>query len=220
MQMITDHFGRIHDYLRISLTELCNLRCFYCMPEEGVPLRDKAEFMRHEEILDIASVFVKLGVKKIRLTGGEPLVKGNIENILSGLSKLPVELAITTNGIVADKYINALKDNRIKNINVSLDTLNKEKFLKISRRDYFDKVLNNIRLLIDEGFNVKLNTVLMRNVNDDEIIDFITFSKQHKVHVRFIEFMPFDGNKWSWDKGVSQKEVIEKAEHFLGNIGY
>ncbi|CAG0962415.1 GTP 3',8-cyclase / cyclic pyranopterin monophosphate synthase [Flavobacteriales bacterium] len=214
--MITDHFGRIHDYLRISLTELCNLRCFYCMPEEGVPLRDKAEFMRHEEILDIASVFVKLGVKKIRLTGGEPLVKGNIENILSGLSKLPVELAITTNGIVADKYINALKDNRIKNINVSLDTLNKEKFLKISRRDYFDKVLNNIRLLIDEGFNVKLNTVLMRNVNDDEIIDFITFSKQHKVHVRFIEFMPFDGNKWSWDKGVSQKEVIEKAEHFFG----
>lgn len=214
--MITDNFGRIHDYLRISLTELCNLRCFYCMPEEGVPLRDKAEFMKHEELLEIASVFVKLGVKKIRLTGGEPLVKGNIENILSGLAKLPVELAITTNGILVNKYINAFKNNRIKNINVSLDTLNKEKFLKISRRDYFDKVLNNILLLIDEGFNVKLNTVLMRNVNDDEIIDFITFSKQHKVHVRFIEFMPFDGNKWSWDKGVSQKEVIEKAEHFFG----
>lgn len=213
---ITDNFGRVHDYLRISLTELCNLRCFYCMPEEGVPLRNKAEFMTHEEILEIAAIFVKMGVKKIRLTGGEPLVKGNIENILLGLSKLGVELAITTNGILVDKYIDVLKETNIKNINVSLDTLNNEKFLKISRRDYFNKVLNNIDLLASEGFNVKLNTVLMRNVNDDEILDFINVGKNKNIHTRFIEFMPFDGNNWSWEKGVSLKEVLDKAVHFFG----
>src|SRR3989344_1446414 len=116
--IIQDNFGRIHDYLRISLTERCNLRCFYCMPEEGVPLRDKAEFMSHEEILDFAKIFVQMGVKKIRLTGGEPLVKKNIEGILQGLSELPIELAITTNGILVDKYIDVLKKCHVKNINV------------------------------------------------------------------------------------------------------
>ncbi len=213
---LIDTFGRAHDYLRISLTERCNLRCFYCMPEEGIPLRDKAEFMTQEEILKIAGIFVKLGVKKIRLTGGEPLVKKNISGVLQGLSQMPVSLAITTNGILVDKYIEELKACGVKNMNVSLDTLNKEKFFQIARRDYFTQVLQNIDLLVSEGFQVKLNTVLIRGVNEEEIIPFIQLSKQANLHVRFIEFMPFDGNNWSREKSISEAELLEKAQTYFG----
>lgn len=209
---ITDQFGRIHDYLRISLTERCNLRCFYCMPEEGIVLRPKSNFMTQEELLNIAGTFVSMGVKKIRLTGGEPLVRNDAAEIMKALGKFPIELVITTNGVVADRFIPAFHEAGIRTINVSLDSLQPEKLRKITRRDHVDQVMNNIELLLREGFRIKLNAVLIKGVNDDEILDFIEFTKDRPLSFRFIEFMPFDGNQWDWSKGVSYKEIMEKVQ--------
>ena len=207
---IIDQFGRVHTYLRISLTEKCNLRCFYCMPEEGNVLSVKSTILNHFEVVELAKRFVALGVKKIRLTGGEPLIKKNFENIIRNLTVLPIELGITTNGIILDKYIELFVECGVKNINVSLDTLNKEKFNHITRRDYFNRVMNNINDCISAGLNVKINAVLIKGENDNEIIDFIEFTKDKKISFRFIEFMPFDGNKWDTSKVVTLEEVLEK----------
>lgn len=213
---IADSFGRIHDYLRISLTDRCNLRCTYCMPAEGIVLREKSEFMTSEEIIEIATTFVKMGVKKIRLTGGEPLIKKDIVNILTQLSQLPIELTLTTNAVLVDKYLQTFKDVGIKSLNVSLDSLKAARMNAISRRAYFDRIMANIDLLIDSEIDVKLNVVLMKGVNDDEILDFIEYTKVNKVDVRFIEFMPFSGNEWDRSKMVSLQEILDVAnEQFL-----
>jgi len=213
--ILTDTFKRKHSYLRISLTERCNLRCTYCMPAEGVPLSPKSHIMTFEEIFTIAKTFVAHGVSKIRLTGGEPFVRKDISVILKKLASLPIELAITTNGITIDRYINVLKENNILNINVSLDTLSETKFKEITRRNQFEKVYKNILLLIENGFNVKINAVLIKGFNDDEIIDFINLTKYLPISFRFIEFMPFDGNKWDLKKMVSYAEVLERVNnHF------
>lgn len=207
--ILTDSFGRVHTYLRISLIERCNLRCSYCMPEEGVLLSPRSHLMTYEEIHTIAKIFVANGVTKIRLTGGEPLIRKDIPIILEKLSSLSIELSITTNGVIIDKFIDALKMNGVKSINVSLDSLNKEKFKHITRRDEFEKVYKNILLLVDEGFKVKVNAVLIKGFNDNEIIDFINFTKHLPISFRFIEFMPFDGNKWNMEKMVSYKDVMQ-----------
>ncbi len=206
--ILQDNFGRNHAYLRISLIERCNLRCSYCMPEEGVQLSPKSHLMTYEEIFDIAKTFVKHGVTKIRLTGGEPLIRKDIPIILQKLATLPVELSITSNAIIIDKFIDILKASGIKSINVSLDSLDKEKFKHITRRDQFEKVYNNILLLVNEGFKVKVNAVLIKDFNDNEIINFINLTKDLPISVRFIEFMPFDGNKWDMSKMVSYKDVM------------
>ncbi len=206
--ILTDTFGRAHQYLRISLTERCNLRCTYCMPAEGIPLSPKSHLMSADEIYTIAKTFVDHGVTKIRLTGGEPLVRKDAPIILEKLATLPVELAITTNAIIVDKYISTFKKCGIKSINVSLDSLDREKFKHITRRDYFEKVYANILLLIAEGFNVKVNVVLIKDFNDNEIIDFINLTKELPIVVRFIEFMPFDGNQWNLQKMISLDEIM------------
>ena len=206
--ILQDLHGRDHAYLRISLIERCNLRCSYCMPEEGVPLSPKSHLMTYEEIYEIAKTFVDNGVTKIRLTGGEPLIRKDIPVILEKLATLPVELSITSNAVIIDKFIDVLKTNSVNSINVSLDSLDREKFRHITRRDQFEKVYNNILLLVKEGFKVKVNAVLMKDFNDNEIIDFINFTKDLPVSVRFIEFMPFDGNKWDMSKMISYKQVM------------
>jgi len=216
-QQITDKFGRIHDYLRISLTERCNLRCFYCMPEEGIKLRDKANFMTSEEVIDIAKTFVELGVKKIRITGGEPLIKKDVAHILTELGKLPIELSLTTNAVLVDKYINVFKNAGITSINVSLDSLDEDSFNQISKRNYFKRIKQNIDLLVQHQFNVKINVVVMRGVNEYEIPDFIRWTQQQNILIRFIEFMPFDGNHWQWDKKLSFKEIMNIAESAFGS---
>jgi molybdenum cofactor biosynthesis protein A len=213
---LTDQFGRVHDYLRISLTERCNLRCVYCMPEEGIVLRPKAHFMKTDEVIGIAKEFVKLGITKIRLTGGEPLVRNDAKEIIEGLSKLPVSLAISTNGILVDKFIDTFKACDLRSINLSLDSLKEEKFNSITRRNDFAKIRSNIELLLLENFHLKLNAVIMKGVNDDEIIDFVEFTKDKNVHFRFIEFMPFNGNKWDWSKGLSFKQMMEKITSVYG----
>jgi cyclic pyranopterin phosphate synthase len=217
-QHLTDTFGRAHDYLRISLTEKCNLRCTYCMPAEGVQLRDKSIFMQTDEVVAIAKEFVSLGVKKIRLTGGEPLVKKGIETILDEIGKLPIELSLTTNAILVDKYIDAIQNAGITSINVSLDSLQQNRNIAISRRDYHHRARSNIQLLLNRGFTVKINVVLMRGVNDDEIIDFIEWSRTEKIEIRFIEFMPFDGNNWNREKTISFDEILHIAILRYGEI--
>ena len=214
---LTDSFGRKHDYLRISLTERCNLRCFYCMPAEGIPLRDKSHFMTIEEIFQIGKTFANLGVKKIRLTGGEPLIRKGAHEIIKNLGTLDTELAITTNGILVDQFIETFHQAGIKSVNVSLDSLQAERQEKISRRNYSDRILNNINLLVEEGFKVKVNMVAMKNVNHDEIIPFVELTKSKPLDVRFIEFMPFNGNEWSWTKGVSYKFMMDTIREHYGN---
>lgn len=207
--ILQDLHGRDHGYLRISLIERCNLRCTYCMPEEGVPLSPKSHLMTYEEIYEIAKTFVNNGVTKIRLTGGEPLIRKDIPVILEKLATLPVELSITSNAVIIDKFIDVLTTNGVKKINISLDSLDREKFKHITRRDQFDIVYKNMLLLIKEGFKVKVNVVLMKDFNENEIIDFINLTKDLPIVVRFIEFMPFDGNKWDLSKMVSYAEVME-----------
>lgn len=185
------------------------------MPAEGIALSPKSHLMTYEEIYEIAKTFVNHGVTKIRLTGGEPLVRKDIPVILEKLASLPVELSITSNAVIIDRFIDILKINGVKNINVSLDSLDETKFKHITRRHEFKKVYNNILLLIQEGFNVKLNAVLIKDFNDNEIIDFINFTKDLPISVRFIEFMPFDGNKWDKSKMVSYAEIMDKVNnHF------
>lgn len=209
--ILTDTFGRKHNYLRISLTERCNLRCTYCMPAEGIQLSPKEHIMTYEEIYTIAKEFVNLGVTKIRLTGGEPLVRKDAATIIEKLASLPVELTLTTNGVIADKFIDLFKKCGIKNLNISLDSLDPNKNKEVTRRSYFDKVYQNILLLVKEGFNVKVNCVLMKGFNDNEIIDFINLAKEHPLHIRFIEFMPFDGNRWNMEKMVSLQEILSEV---------
>lgn len=213
---IKDNFGRVHNYLRISVTDLCNLRCFYCMPEEGIELADKQHLMTYEEILAIAGEFVSLGVDTIRLTGGEPLVRKNFGYLVEELAKLPVRLKLTTNGILLDKYFDLFEKVGLKDLNISLDTLDKARSVFMTKRDYFDRIINNIEEALQRGFNVKLNVVLIKGVNDQEINDFVACTRFKNLSIKFIEFMPFKGNKWSWDKGVSEEEILERIAAQFG----
>jgi molybdenum cofactor biosynthesis protein A len=217
LQVLKDQFGRKHDYLRISLIEKCNLRCQYCMPEEGIPLTPSKFIMNASEIESLAKIFVGMGVKKIRLTGGEPLLRKDFEDILSRLSKLDVDLSITTNGILADRFLPIFKKHQLKKVNFSLDTLKEERFKEITRRSGYEKTMENLDLFIREGFEVKLNIVLMKGINDDEVVDFVKFTKDLPISARFIEFMPFDGNKWDRSKMVSEQEVLSAVGSTLGS---
>jgi len=209
--MIVDQYQRVHNYLRISLTDVCNLRCKYCMPLEDYPFMPKENLMQAEEIEQIAKVFVGLGVDKIRLTGGEPMARADFKEILTGLSKLPVSLTITTNATLLDRYLDQMIEAGMKSINISLDTLNREKFIELTRRDRFDIVQKNIQLASDAGLKIKINVVLMKGTNEDEILDFIAFTKDKPYEIIFIEFMPFEGNKWEHQIVLPKKELLEKV---------
>ena len=214
--VLTDTFGRKHNYLRISLIEKCNLRCTYCMPADGIQLSPKKDLMTADEIFLIAQNFVNLGVTKIRLTGGEPLLRKDFSEICSKLSQLNIDLSITTNGILVDRYLEVLKDTNILNINLSLDTLIESKFNSITLRDQFDKVFSNLNLLIGNGFKVKINVVLIRGFNDNEIINFIKLAEFSPISIRFIEFMPFAGNEWDKSKMISEREILDQVnDNFL-----
>jgi cyclic pyranopterin phosphate synthase len=206
--MLQDTFGRIHDYLRISLTDNCNFRCSYCMPVEEMEWMPQSKLMSKDEILKLAETFVSLGVNKIRLTGGEPLVRKEFPEILAGIAKMGVETTITTNGVLIHKHIQALKYAGVRSVNVSLDTLNREKFKKLTRRDQFDQVWDNMLLLLQEGFRVKVNAVALHGMIEDEICDFVQVTEKLPLHVRFIEFMPFSGNHWSSKQVVTAKQML------------
>lgn len=207
---ITDTFGRRHTYLRISLTDKCNLRCTYCMPQEDMQFMPSKWLMQAEEIEFLAKVFVEMGVDKIRLTGGEPLIRKDAGSIINALGKLPTALTLTTNAVMVDQFIGDLKNAGVKSLNVSLDTLKEDQFKMITKRDHFNKTLENIKLLLSEGFVVKINVVVLRGVNDSEVNDFVRLTLENaNLHVRFIEFMPFNGNQWDMSKIVSYADLLK-----------
>lgn len=212
---LTDGFGRQHSYLRISLTEKCNLRCQYCMPEEGVPLTPRADLLTTEEILTLARLFVKEGVDKIRLTGGEPLIRPDVVDIVARLHQLEGlrTIGITTNGINLARLLPPLQKAGLSAINISLDTLVPAKFEFIVRRKGFHKVMEGIHKAIELGYSpVKVNCVVMRGLNEDELLDFVAWTEGLPLDVRFIEYMPFDGNKWNFKKMVSYKEMLDTIQ--------
>ncbi len=213
--MLTDSFGRGHSYLRISVTDRCNLRCAYCMPAEGLEWMAKKHILTFEEILRIARIAVELGVRKIRVTGGEPLLRKEIERLFFGLGALPLlqTLAVTTNGVYLREKSADLKKAGVRLVNISLDTLDRERFSRLTLRDEFAQTLDGIHAALEAGFEqVKMNTVVIRGVNDDEILDLVEFVKDKPVNLRFIEFMPFDGNQWKSDAVVPYKEMIARIE--------
>ena len=239
--MLIDGYRRVHDYLRISVTERCNLRCTYCMPANGVALIPKASILTYHEIHTLAGMFVKLGVRKIRITGGEPLVRPNIERLCADIANIRGvrELALSTNGLLLEDKLSALCDAGARQLNISLDSLKRERFERITRRDNFERVLSAIRAAVQFHSNepngsafdsIKINTVVIRNVNDDELLDFVRFGEELNrlaklancdaravppaVEIRFIEFMPFRSNGWSDSSCLpfaEMKQAIEVA---------
>ena len=210
--MLIDSFDRAHNYLRISLTDNCNLRCFYCMPEEDYEFTPASRLMQPNEIESIASIFVQNGVDKIRLTGGEPLVRKDAAEIIERLAKLPVDLSLTTNATRLHDFVDVLAKAKVRSLNISLDTLDPDKFNIITRRNGFQKVIDNIHLMLNRNFKVKINVVVMKGLNDSEIFDFVAWTKELPVQVRFIEFMPFDGNRWSSNQVFTWKDMLERIE--------
>jgi molybdenum cofactor biosynthesis protein A len=203
-----DVFGRAHSYLRISVTERCNLRCRYCMPEEGVQLLPRDHLLSFEEIERLSTLFVRLGVRKIRVTGGEPLVRKDIEQLIAriGALKRPLDsaaprlekLMLTSNALLLQQHIPAFLAAGMDAVNLSLDTLKPELFRRITGRDGCEETIAAIRAAAEAGFGkVKVNAVVMKGVNDDELVDLArAFARDHAIDVRYIEYMPFEGNGW------------------------
>ncbi|MFT4445690.1 GTP 3',8-cyclase MoaA [Parvimonas sp. G1967] len=209
-----DRFGRDITYLRISVTDLCNLRCKYCMPESGVKSLCHSDILSIEEIVEIVKVASKNGIKKIRLTGGEPLVRRGFINLCKQISEINEieDIAITTNGVYLKSMADELFENKVRRINFSLDTLVKEKYNDITRRNDFDKTMESLFYAIKKGFKVKINVVLIGGFNDDEIQDFVNLANDYDLEVRFIELMQIgETANWSKDKFVSNKIVLEKV---------
>jgi len=182
------------------------------MPEEEYEFAPASKLMQKGEIEALSKIFVSLGVNKIRLTGGEPLVRKDAGDIIKTLSRLPVKLTITTNGSRLHEFIDILDESGVRSLNVSLDTLQPEKFQLITRRNQFEKVYENIKLLLARNFHVKVNMVVTRGLNDNEINDFVEWTKHEAVHVRFIEFMPFTGNWWTSNKVFTMQQMLEVIE--------
>lgn len=208
--MLQDRFRRTHNYLRLSLTNNCNLRCAYCMPEEDYVHTPSTALMQAPEILSLANTFVSLGVDKIRLTGGEPLVRRDAADIILQLSQLPVSLTMTTNGTRVHQFLPVLKAAGIRSINVSLDTLQRDKYQLLTRRDALPLVTTNLQRLLDAGIPVKVNMVVMKGFNDHEVFDFVEWAGRLQVQLRFIEFMPFAGNQWQSKKVFTQAQLLER----------
>ncbi len=212
---LTDTFGRYHNYLRISLTEKCNFRCQYCMPADGITLTARDKLMTLEERKTMLSIFSKLGINKLRFTGGEPTLSKDLVTLIDFASnELNIKsIGITTNGsLLNTRSLGDLKRAGLTSINVSLDSLSPERFATISRRDSkgLSKVLATIYASVSLGLKTKINCVLMRGTNDDELLDFVNLSKEFDIDCRFIELMPFDGNEWSPDKFVSYFEATDR----------
>lgn len=218
MNNLQDTYNRIHNYLRISLTDSCNFRCLYCMPEENMQCLSQKDLMHPQEIFTIAKTFVDYNVNKIRLTGGEPLVRHDFSEIVQCLAQLPVKLTLTTNGVLIHKYVDLFKNVGIKSINISIDSLNESTFKSITKRNALSQVWKNIHLLVKENFHVKLNVVAMRGVNEHEITDFVNLTCSLPLQVRFIEFMPFSGNRWEKNRVLTTTEMLHNIEkHFSIN---
>ncbi|MGD9751352.1 MAG: GTP 3',8-cyclase MoaA [Acidimicrobiia bacterium] len=212
---LVDSFGRVHRDLRISVTDRCNFRCTYCMPAEGMAWLPRSEVLSFEEIHRVARVLVeRFGIESIRLTGGEPTVRAHLPRLIEMLAGLGVEVALTTNGATLRLLAADLAAAGLGRINISIDSLRRDRFADITKRDSLDKVLDGIDAAIEAGLSpVKLNVVAMRGVNEDELIDFATFGRDKGVIVRFIEFMPLDAQQaWTNEQVLSYDEIRHRID--------
>jgi cyclic pyranopterin phosphate synthase len=213
---LRDALGRVVDDLRVSVTDRCNFRCVYCMPEEGMQWLPREGVLSYEEITRLAAIFVGAGTRTIRLTGGEPLVRRDLPALVGMLAALhpDVDISLTTNGFLLRRDAQALADAGVRRVNVSLDSLRADRFARITRRDCLATVLDGIAAAREAGLTpVKVNCVVVRGFNDDEVLDFARMARQQGVHVRFIEFMPLDASgEWGRDSVVPGEELLEAAE--------
>ncbi len=217
--MLKDRFGRIINYLRISITRNCNLKCIYCF-SGNLGNEFNSIILKDQEIVRLAKIAISLGIKKIRLTGGEPLMRKGIEKIIKELVSISGldDLSLTTNGVLLEKYADSLKEAGLKRINISLDTLDEKKFKKITNTNCFKKVMEGIKIAKKIGFApIKINVVVIRGINDDELENFINFGKENNFVIRFVEYMPI------YDKGsfssifVSREEILKRIQHLIEN---
>jgi len=219
---IIDQFGRTFNYLRIAVNEKCNLRCIYCMPEEGVLFKPKNEILTTKEILRVVKVSSELGVNKIRFTGGEPLLRGDIVKLVGKSSSTPgiESIHLTTNGVLLSRYAGKLKESGLTGVNISIDTLNSEKFLQITRRDELVRAMEGLEAAKTAGIpSIKINAVALRGFNDSEIVEFVELTKNYPLTVRFIELMPFDAHQiWKTGKFFSAENIQKELKDHFPNI--
>ena len=209
---ITDRFGRTFNYLRLAVNEYCNLRCIYCMPEEGIPFKDKEKLITTKEIFKLIRIMTDMGVSKIRFTGGEPLLREDIPDLIHYASEISTvdSVNLTTNGLLLPAYLESLEQAGLTGINISLDTLNTEKFKAITRRNGLDKVIEGLDMAIKSNIgSIKVNVVAMRDFNDNEILDFAELTNENDITVRFIELMPFDAHQiWKTGKFYRAEQIV------------
>ena len=218
--MLIDGFGRKHDYLRVSVTERCNFRCHYCMPEKPFSWVPKENLLSYEDLFKFIKIGIDEGIKKVRITGGEPLLRDNLDYFIKLISdyKNDIDLALTTNGFLLPQMAQKLKDAGLKRINISLDTLNQERAMKIAQKDVLSTVLEGIYKAKDVGLKIKINCVPLKNINDIDILDVLEFCKKENFSVRYIEFMENSFAK-NGAKGLSSDEILEiiskKYKHII-----
>jgi len=207
---LVDPQGRVLNYLRVAVTDRCNLRCRYCMPLEGIEQIPHHEVMTLEETLRLCSLFTELGIRKIRVTGGEPLVRKGVVGLMSCLAQLPArpEVLLTTNGLVLEEHLEELKAGGIRRINLSLDSLKTDTWTEITRRKGFDKVRGAVDRVLEMGLGLKINVVVLPGINDEEIPDFVELTRNKRLTVRFIEPMPFDGAGKALDETIDGEEIM------------
>jgi cyclic pyranopterin phosphate synthase len=218
---LIDNYGRIAKKLRVSVTDRCNMRCGYCMPKNNTKWYDDIEVLTFDEIVRLSSILARLGVEKIRVTGGEPLIRPSIENLIKSITKIPhiKSVGLTTNGLLLLDKIDVLKTSGLDSMNISLDSFKEDRFRMMTGINGLNKVISSIQKARDAGFKVKINTVVVRGWNDDEVVEFANFSRRTGITVRFIEFMPLDGTGlWRSDLVYSKKEMVEKLEPNFGKM--
>lgn len=219
---LVDQMQRVHSNLRISVTDRCNIRCFYCMPNENVQFKPRHELLTFEEIERFVRIVARRGINKLRITGGEPLVRSQLDELIGKLASVPgiVDIGLTTNGILLAEQAQALKDAGLQRVNISLDGLSDETFRKITRRDGLDRVLQGIFAAQGVGFDkIRLNAVAIRNITDPEIIPLGKFARQHDLEMRFIEFMPLDAeDRWASEQVLSGEEIRNVLQSEFGQL--
>ena len=220
MTPLIDKFGRKHDYLRIAVTDRCNLRCQYCMPEEGVKTLEHTDILSYEEIVAVVQAMAELGVRKIRLTGGEPLVRRDLENLIGMISVIPgiEDIAMTTNAMYLEDRIDGLKEAGLNRVNISLDSLKPDRFRELTRGGDLEKVLRGINAAIVKGLQpVKVNAVVIKGFNDDEMIDFIRWTVDTPIQMRFIEYMPI-GDSLVWKDGYQPLDHVRELAESIAPV--
>lgn len=219
---LVDCYQRVHTDLRISVTDRCNLRCCYCMPAEGVQFQPHAEILSYEEIERFVRVAARLGIRKLRITGGEPLVRKDLPRLVEKLAAVPgiEQLALTSNGILLGEFAAALKAAGLQRLNVSLDTLSREKFHRITRRDQLPRVMEGIAAARRAGFReIRLNALAIRGLTEEEIVPLVRFARDQDLQLRFIEFMPLDGDRqWNRDRVLPGEEILKILSDAIGPL--